>query len=531
MSDLQIPDRPGQLWEHSEEPVPTDADSVRPLRSHVLRILVVAVAIAAVLGAVGVVIAAQASGWTPLICVVVALGCVVVALVAVSRAGAAVSDHGMLTQVPSRPRYEPRPDEGHQDFGQSMFGDDPNQRREVFGKLARRLQSLVNRAIQRVDGLEREIEDPELLRGLYEIDHLATRVRRQSENLAVLGGGVAQRRSNTAVSVYAVLRSAVAEIEHYKQVSIVPVEGVSLHGHAVAEIIHLLAELLENATTFTAPDAPKVVLRAQRVTAGLAVEIQDRGLGMTAEDLHRINRLLDGSATIDLGELLSDGRIGMAVVKELARRHNIRVQLQSNIFGGIDAAVVIPHTLLSTQEGQLQPQQAQQQQAQQQLQQQQLPQHQPVQQYQPQTSREMPVPEQAMQAKPLQQPSSQGGYAQSLQQSPSPHERASRTNDQLPPLPSRNPGGSPKPPSPQPAGSGQGQEEPPPLPQRRGTHLRPELREPPQPTRPLPGHNTNLMATVQKGFERGREALDESTPPAHQQYPMTQGDSTQWPTT
>lgn len=518
MSDLQIPDRPGQLWEHSAEPVPTDADTVRPLRSQVLRILVVSMAIAAVLGAVGVVIAAQATGWTALICVVVALGCVVVALVAVSRAGAAVADHGMLAPMPRRPRSEPRTDEHRFEFGHSMFGDDPDQRREVFGKLARRLQSLVNRAIQRVDGLEREIEDPDLLRGLYEIDHLATRVRRQSENLAVLGGGVAQRRSNTAVSVYAVLRSAVAEIEHYKQVSIVPLEGVSLHGHAVAEIIHLLAELLENATTFTAPDAPKVVLRAQRVTAGLAIEIQDRGLGMTAEDLSRINRLLDGSATIDLGELLSDGRIGMAVVKELARRHNVRVQLQSNIFGGIDAAVVVPHTLLGSPVDV--PPQAQQQQPQQ------------SQQYQQPSPRETPIPDPAaMQPKPVQQPSAPGGYSQHVPP-PSPRERATRTNDQLPPLPSRNPGGSPMPPSPQPAASsGQGQEEPPPLPQRRGTHLRPELREPPQPTRPLPGHNTNLIATVQKGFERGREARDDTAPPPPQQYPMTQGDSTQWPTT
>src|SRR5262249_50802915 len=97
----------------------------------------------------------------------------------------------------------------------------------------------------------------------------------------------------------------------------------------------------------TAPDAPKVVLRAQKVTAGLAIEVQDRGLGMPPEDLERINHLLAGTAAIDLGELFQDGRIGIAVVKELAQRHEIRGRLQGNIFGRADAAVVLPHALIS----------------------------------------------------------------------------------------------------------------------------------------------------------------------------------------
>ena len=201
-------------------------------------------------------------------------------------------------------------------------------------KLARRLQSLINRAIKRIDELEQENEDPVLLDGLYEIDHLFTLARRQGENLAVLGGEAPQRRSNQPVSVYAVLLAAVSEAEHYRQIAIVPVEDVEIHGHAVAEIIHLLAELLENATRFTSPDGPKVEVRAQKVTAGLAIEVQDRGLGMSYEDLERINHLLDGSTRIDISELLEDGRIGLAVVRELARRHDIRVRLQSNIFGG-----------------------------------------------------------------------------------------------------------------------------------------------------------------------------------------------------
>jgi len=234
--------------------------------------------------------------------------------------------------------------------GSAPLASTPELRQEVFGKLAYRLQSLVNRLIHRIDHVEQEIEDPELLKSLYVIDHLATRIRRQIENLAVLGGEAPQRRSNVPVDVNAVMRAAVAEIEHYTQVSTVPIHDAKIHGHVVAEIIHLLAELLENATTFTADDAPKVMLRAHRVTAGLAIQVQDRGIGMAYEDIARLNRLLNGSTKVDVGQLLQDGRIGLAVVEILARRHNIGAELQPNIFGGTDASIVIPHALLSDRE-------------------------------------------------------------------------------------------------------------------------------------------------------------------------------------
>nr|WP_228454440.1 ATP-binding protein [Streptomyces alkaliphilus] len=220
---------------------------------------------------------------------------------------------------------------------------------EVFGNLARRLQSLVHREIELLDELENEVEDPEFLKGLFQVDHLATRIRRYAENLAVLGGAVPRRQWTRPVGMTEVMRSAVAEVEHYSRVKLVPpIEG-TLRGHVVADVIHLLAELVENATSFSSPQT-MVVLRAQRVTAGLAVEVEDRGLGMPAEEQRRMNALLSGAERIDVGELLRDGRIGLFVVSQLARRHNIVVQLQSNIYGGIQAVLVLPAQLLGDDE-------------------------------------------------------------------------------------------------------------------------------------------------------------------------------------
>ncbi|MFP8905072.1 sensor histidine kinase [Streptomyces atacamensis] len=216
---------------------------------------------------------------------------------------------------------------------------------EVFVNLARRLQSLVHREIELLDELENEVEDPDLLKGLFHVDHLATRIRRHAENLAVLGGAVSRRQWSRPVTLTEVLRSAIAEVEQYSRVKLVPpIEG-TLRGHAVADVIHLLAELVENATVFSAPNT-QVLLRAQRVTAGLAVEVEDRGLGMTAAEQHRMNGLLADPDGIDVAELLQDGRIGLFVVSSLARRHGITVQLQTNIYGGTQAVLVVPDAVL-----------------------------------------------------------------------------------------------------------------------------------------------------------------------------------------
>lgn len=221
---------------------------------------------------------------------------------------------------------------------------------EVFVNLARRLQSLVHREIELLDELENQVEDPDLLKGLFHVDHLATRIRRHAENLAVLGGAVSRRQWSRPVTMTEVLRSSIAEVEQYPRVKLVPpIEG-TLRGHAVADVIHLLAELVENATVFSAPQT-QVLLRAQHVTAGLAIEVEDRGLGMTVSEQNRMNAVLSDPERIDVGELLQDGRIGLFVVSALAQRHGIVVQLQSNIYGGIQAVLVLPREVLGEEPG------------------------------------------------------------------------------------------------------------------------------------------------------------------------------------
>ncbi|MEU0410659.1 ATP-binding protein [Streptomyces griseorubiginosus] len=224
------------------------------------------------------------------------------------------------------------------------------QKLEVFVNLARRLQSLVHREISILDELENEIEDPDLLKGLFHVDHLATRIRRHAENLAVLGGAVSRRQWSNPVSMTEVLRSAIAEVEQYSRVKLVPPIDGTLRGHAVADVIHLLAELVENATVFSAPHT-QVLLRANLVTSGLAVEVEDRGLGMPVAEQQRMNALLTDPDQVNVASLLADGRIGLFVVSQLAKRHGIHVRLQTNIYGGVQAVLVVPQALLGSAPG------------------------------------------------------------------------------------------------------------------------------------------------------------------------------------
>ncbi|MFJ2768501.1 sensor histidine kinase [Streptomyces sp. NPDC087300] len=223
------------------------------------------------------------------------------------------------------------------------------QKVEVFVNLARRLQSLVHREISLLDELENEVEDPELLKGLFHVDHLATRIRRHAENLAVLGGAVSRRQWSKPVSMTEVMRSAIAEVEQYSRVKLVPPIDGTLRGHAVADVIHLLAELVENATVFSAPHT-QVLLRANLVTAGLAVEVEDRGLGMPLAEQNKMNRLLADPDQVNVASLLQDGRIGLFVVSALARRHGVAVRLQSNIYGGVQAVLIVPQELLGAEQ-------------------------------------------------------------------------------------------------------------------------------------------------------------------------------------
>lgn len=171
---------------------------------------------------------------------------------------------------------------------------------------------------------------------------------RHAENLAVLGGAISRRQWSRPVSLTEVLRSSIAEVEQYPRIKLVPpIEG-TLRGHAVADVIHLLAELVENATIYSAPQTP-VLLRAQLVTAGLAVEVEDRGLGMSADEQSRMNGLLADPEHIDVAELLSDGRIGLFVVSSPPAGDGIVVRLQSNIYGGVQAVLIVPQALLGAE--------------------------------------------------------------------------------------------------------------------------------------------------------------------------------------
>ncbi|MFJ9950424.1 sensor histidine kinase [Kitasatospora sp. NPDC091207] len=221
--------------------------------------------------------------------------------------------------------------------------------KKVFLNIARRTQILLHRQISMLDALEREHEDPELLRELFAVDHLATRMRRNAENLVILGGALPARRWRNAVPVVNVLRSAVSETENYSRVVVRGIPRVSLGGEAVADVIHLVAELIENGTTFS-PPYTKVQVSAQEVSRGLAVEVEDRGLGMSPEEYERLNAYLADPPELDVSALGDDLRLGLFVVARLATRHRIQVTLRSSPYGGTRAVVLVPSVLLEQAE-------------------------------------------------------------------------------------------------------------------------------------------------------------------------------------
>lgn len=223
--------------------------------------------------------------------------------------------------------------------------DTATQRVTVLVTIARRLQSLVHEGIGIIDGLERQVEEPGLLHGLFEIDHVATRIRRYVENVAVLGGETPRRQWQRPVPLTLVIRSAIGEVEGYSRVRPVPPLDGRLAGPAVADVIHLLAELVENATVFS-PPTTDVMVSTQFVTAGVVIEIEDRGLGQLPDEERLRNALLGDPTRVEVGELLGDGRVGLYVVSVLARRHGVRVELRRNIFGGVTAVVLLPRELV-----------------------------------------------------------------------------------------------------------------------------------------------------------------------------------------
>ena len=213
---------------------------------------------------------------------------------------------------------------------------------DMFLNLARRSQSLVDRQLELIDDLERGETDPEALENLFRLDHLATRMRRNAENLIVLSGSEPARRWSDPVPLIDVVRAAIAEVEDYTRVELLPIEPLALAGQAVSDVVHLLAELIENATSFS-PPGTKVQVAGQHVSSGYVVEIEDRGLGMTDPELVEANERLANPPTIDFA---LSRMLGIFVVGRLATRYGVKVQLRHSWYGGVTALVLFPEKLV-----------------------------------------------------------------------------------------------------------------------------------------------------------------------------------------
>ncbi|WP_329334899.1 nitrate- and nitrite sensing domain-containing protein [Streptomyces sp. NBC_01352] len=211
----------------------------------------------------------------------------------------------------------------------------------VYVSLARRSQVLLHRQLDLLHRLEQRPRDPAEMQELYQVDHLATRMRRHSESLLILSGIAPGRGWRDPIPLVDVLRAAVAEIEQPGRVQIWAVPRVSVHGGSVADVIHLLAELVENAASFSPPSA-HVRLRAARMREGLVIEIEDSGFGMDEEAMAEANRKIQ-SENVDL---LDAKQIGLFVVNRIAARQGLSVELRSSASGGATAAVLIPENLI-----------------------------------------------------------------------------------------------------------------------------------------------------------------------------------------
>ncbi|TWF92486.1 signal transduction histidine kinase [Saccharopolyspora dendranthemae] len=217
---------------------------------------------------------------------------------------------------------------------QAMLRNNVN---DLFVNLARRSQTLVQRQLALIDRLEQDEQDPDQLSSLFELDHLATRMRRNNENLLILGGTDLTRRTMRPVPLNEVLGAAVSEVEQYARVAVVDAPELALQGRVVNDFVHLVAELLENATVFSNPDTEVTVRTAYR-RQQLVIEIRDRGVGIDAGEIDEINERLVRPPEIDVAV---SRRMGLFVVGQLARRHNIEVELGNNdgLEGGVTATV------------------------------------------------------------------------------------------------------------------------------------------------------------------------------------------------
>ncbi|MEU4331002.1 sensor histidine kinase [Nonomuraea dietziae] len=217
--------------------------------------------------------------------------------------------------------------------------------RDILISMARRTQGLVQRQLNVLDVMERRETDPVELEDLFRLDHLAVRTRRNAENLIVLSGSSPARTWRRSVPMVDVVRGALAEVEDYTRVSLMPMGDVVLVGRAVGDVVHLLAELIENAVSFS-PPYTNVQVSGQLVANGYVVEIEDRGLGMKPEDLAAANERIANPPEFRITG--ATARLGLYVVSRLAARHQIQVVLKASPYGGTTVVVMLPQELVET---------------------------------------------------------------------------------------------------------------------------------------------------------------------------------------
>ncbi|MEU7706405.1 sensor histidine kinase [Streptomyces nodosus] len=209
----------------------------------------------------------------------------------------------------------------------------------MFTNLSRRSQGLIQRQLSLISELESREADPDQLSSLFKLDHLATRMRRNGENLLVLAGEEPGRRWTRPVPLVDVLRAAASEVEQYERIELASVPGTEVAGRVVNDLVHLLAELLENATSFSSPQT-KVKVTGHALPDGrVLIEIHDTGIGLSPEDLAQINERLAAPPTVDVSV---SRRMGLFVVGRLSQRHGIRIQLRPSDSGGTTALVMLP---------------------------------------------------------------------------------------------------------------------------------------------------------------------------------------------
>nr|WP_324189014.1 roadblock/LC7 domain-containing protein [Nocardia farcinica] len=218
----------------------------------------------------------------------------------------------------------------------------------VFLNIAHRSQIVVHRQLEILDEAESRQEDPQLLETLFRLDHLATRERRNAENLIVLGGGMPGRQWRHPIPLLDLVRAAVGETLDYARVHVHRIPDTHVLGSVVADLGHLLAELVDNAIAFSPPQS-RVELSGAVVGRGVVVEVSDQGMGMSEEELARVNEMLREPPDFGVARLSADSRLGLFVVAQLAVRHGVSVRLSESPYGGVRAVVLIPSVLLAAE--------------------------------------------------------------------------------------------------------------------------------------------------------------------------------------